>query len=195
MILHWGALEAEYGAEVAPHRAKFESAAWDTYAMLCSRLLPSGARVVANDQLHAEAELLRYRAWQSDLPGALLTMRPSHAVQTVGVLVLNRSPCRNCAKLLISGLSQLATRVHGHFPEIQLILAFRGAYLGHAEADEDGHEWYRQATTTGDLERLDDAGWRLCVLQVGQKLSTRGRWILEAVQRLPRNIGSPRALM
>jgi hypothetical protein len=35
MILHWGALEAEYGAEVAPHRAKFESAAWDTYAMLC----------------------------------------------------------------------------------------------------------------------------------------------------------------
>ena len=101
--------------------------------------------------------------------------------------MLNRSPCRECTKQLIVGINELAVRLHARFPEIQAILACRGAYLGKAEADEDGEEWFRQATTTGDLERLDDAGWRVCVLQVGPQLSTRGKWLLQAIKRLPRN--------
>lgn len=192
MILHWNELVACYGNDVLQHQDKFESADWPTYAMLCSRLLRSGSRVVTNDSLHAEGELLRHRAWRSALPAALLTLRASRDGQTLGVLALNRSPCRECTKALISGLNELAVRVHGHFPEIQFILACRGAYLGKAEADEDGNAWYRQATTTGDLERLDDAGWRVCVLQVGPTLSTRGKWLLEAVQRLHRNNAGPR---
>ena len=187
MILNWNELVACYGVDVAPHRQKFESADWATYAMFCSRLLRSGSRVVANDSLHAEGELLRHRAWRSALPVALRTLRPSNDPQTFGVLVLNRSPCRECTKLLIVGINQLAVRMHARFPDIQVILACRGAYLGKAEPDEDGEAWFRQATTTGDLARLDDAGWRLCVLQVGQQLSTRGKWLLEAIKRLPRN--------
>jgi hypothetical protein len=192
MILYWNDLVACYGVDVVPHRRKFESADWATYAMFCSRLLRSGSRVVANDALHAEGELLRHRAWRSALPAALRTLRPSTEHRTIGVLVLNRSPCRECTKLLIAGLNELAVRLHALFPNLQAILACRGAYLGRAEPDEDGQAWYRQATTTGDLERLDDAGWRVCVLQVGSELSTRGKWLLEAIERLPRNVTGPR---
>ena len=183
MILHWDQLASCYGVEVVRHRPKFASADWATYAMFCSRLLHAGSRVVANDALHAEGELLRHEAWRVELR----TLQPSGDVQTLGVLALNRTPCRDCTTLLIAGLNELAIRIHGHLPKIQLILACRGAYQGKVSADEDGAEWYRQATTTGDLERLDDAGWRVCVLQVGTALSTRGKWLLEAVQRLPRN--------
>ena len=192
MILHWHQLVTQYGNDVLQHQQKFESADWPTYAMLCSRLLRSGSRVVVNDSLHAEGELLRHRAWRSALPAALKTLKASGDRQTLGVLVLNRSPCRDCTKALIAGLNELAVHVHAQLPEIQFILACRGAYLGKATADEDGSEWYRQATTTGDLERLDDAGWRVCVLQVGSTLSTRGKWLLEAVQRLHRNNAGPR---
>src|ERR1700754_3235005 len=100
MILQWNDLVAAYGVDVVSHRQKFETADYATYAMFCSRLLRSGSRVVANDSLHAEGELLRHRAWRSALPAALRTLRPSTHTQTIGVLALNRSPCRDCTKLL-----------------------------------------------------------------------------------------------
>jgi len=39
-------------------------------------------------------------------------------------------------------------------------------------------------TTQNDLIRLRDAGWELCVLQVGPNLSARGQILLEGIERV-----------
>jgi hypothetical protein len=35
----------------------------------------------------------------------------------------------------------------------------------------------------------------VCVLQVGQQLSARGKWLLQAIERLPRNVAAARVAM
>ena len=41
-----------------------------------------------------------------------------------------------------------------------------------------------QTTTQNDLVRLHDAGWELCVLQVGLTLSACRRLLLEGIERV-----------
>ena len=139
MILHWSELVACYGTDVVEHqkssnrqigqRTQCYAAVFSLEsASRCQRHTACGGRVAPPPGLAIGS------------PAALRTMRPSREAVTLWALVKNRSPCRECTKVLISGLNDLAIRVHAMFPEIQFILACRGAYLGKAEEDGDGED-------------------------------------------------------
>jgi len=57
----------------------------------------------------------------------------------------------------------------------RFVLASRGNYVGRNLAN---------ATKITDLIRLRDAGWEMCVLQVGDRLSARGAELLVAIERI-----------
>jgi hypothetical protein len=50
--------------------------------------------------------------------------------------------------------------------------------------DDSARDFYESATTVGDLRRLRDVGWELCVLQTGTELPPSGRELLQAIQAL-----------
>jgi hypothetical protein len=174
VILHWDQLPLHYGADAHRHRHHFETAGQTTYGLLCCRYTPADDRLTYSHGEHAEASLLKSRNWSEQLPAALGTWTP-HNDTIVTTIVINRSPCPNCSGLLVGGLE----RLHRAYPVAaernRFILASRGNYVGRKLAD---------ATKITDLVRLRDAGWELCVLQVGGQLSPRGRELLEAIERI-----------
>ena len=88
-------------------------------------------------------------------------------------IAINRSPCRSCSTLLIKALDDLHARFPLRCQQNRFVLACRGVY-------EDVE--MVNATTSNDLIRLKDAGWELCVLQVGSELPDRGRELLKGIE-------------
>ena len=174
MILHWEQLVLHYGSALNQHRPRFEQAGQTTYGLLCCRYSPTEDELGYSAGDHAEANLLRTALWTAHLPNALRAWTPHDSSITV-TLAINRSPCRNCTALLINALSALYRNFPARGPGNRFILAARGAY-------EDAGMTTR--TTQNDLHRLHDAGWELCVLQVGPTLSARGRILLEGIERV-----------
>lgn len=174
MILHWDQLVLHYGSGIGIHRPRFEEASQTTYGLLCCRYSPTEDELGSSAGAHAEANLLRSALWTTHLPNALRRWTPRDSRITV-TLALNRSPCRTCAALLIGALGALYRDFPARGPRNRFILAARGAY-------EDAAMVAR--TTQNDLVRLRDAGWELCVLQVGPTLPARGRLLLEGIERV-----------
>jgi hypothetical protein len=174
MILHWDPLVLHYGSGIGAHRSRFEEASQTTYGLLCCRYSPTEDELGYSAGAHAEANLLQSALWTTHLPNALRQWTPRDSRITV-TMALNRSPCRACAALLIDALSALYREFPARSPQNRFILAARGAY-------EDANMVTR--TTQNDLVRLRDAGWELCVLQVGRTLSARGRILLEGIERV-----------
>jgi len=174
MILHWAQLVLHYGPTIDAHRPRFEVAGQTTYGLLCCRYSPTEDQLGYSTGAHAEANLLRSALWTTHLPSALRQWTP-HDSPIIVTLVLNRSPCQNCTVLLIDALSALYRDFPARGPGNRFILAAKGAY-------EDATMATR--TTQNDLIRLRDAGWELCVLQVGPNLSARGQILLEGIERV-----------
>jgi hypothetical protein len=174
MILHWDQLVLHYGSGIGVHRPRFEEASQTTYGLLCCRYSPTEDELGSSAGAHAEANLLRSALWTTHLPNALRRWTPRDSRITV-TLALNRSPCRTCAARLIGALGALYRDFPARGPRNRFILAARGAY-------EDAAMVAR--TTQNDLVRLRDAGWELCVLQVGPTLPARGRLLLEGIERV-----------
>jgi hypothetical protein len=172
MILHWEQLPLHYGPEVATHRGRFETAGQTTYGILCCRFGPDDVRLASQDGEHAEARLLQHEIWTTHIPQALDRWEPRDNPIVV-TMAINRSPCRNCSALLVTALGALSRRFPARCDMNRFILASRGIY-------EDAR--MQQATTRNDLVRLRDAGWELCVLQVGATLPPVGRHLLEGIQ-------------
>jgi hypothetical protein len=79
----------------------------------------------------------------------------------------------------VQALSDLQWKHSLSFQHARFILASRGAYRGTVSSGG----WYEQATTVGDLRRLRDAGWELCVLQAAHVLPEAGQELLQALER------------
>ena len=174
MILHWEQLVLYYGGELSLHRSRFDKATQTTYGLLCCRLSPNDYQLTASSGEHAEQRLLQTDIWRDHVLQAIGNWEQLDT-QIVTTIAINRSPCRDCTNLLINALKQL----HQQFPlraqRNRFILASRGAY-------EDRDMINR--TTQNDLIRLRNAGWELCVLQVGSSLSDRGQILQEGIERI-----------
>jgi len=184
-ILEWSELQLCYGAEIAVYRERFATAGDTTHALLCCRFTPSNSRIRSSGGQHAERKLLMSSLWTKEIPTAFANWLPADksASPIVVTLVINRSPCRDCTGWLVKALTDLQWRFAARVPQGQFLLACRGAYEG--KPTEAGY--YEHATTIGDLKLLQDAGWRICVLQVGDELSPSGKQLLQALQRLRNN--------
>jgi len=174
MILHWRQLVLHFGPEIDAYRHHFEVAGRATFGLLCCRFTPDDDRLDQSAGDHAEARLLQSVNWRTQLPQALAAWTPYNSPIVVA-MVINRSPCQNCAELLIAALSDLSRRFPAAVEANRFILASRGAY-------EDAA--MRVATRQVDLVGLRDAGWELCVLQTGGELSARGDILREGIERV-----------
>lgn len=183
MTMTWDALTACYGSELEKHRAKFDEAGQTTYALLCCRFTRSNDRLAASSGDHAEARLLVTGLWLQEVPGALQARTYEDAGIFLVTLAVNRTPCPGCTEKLIRALGQLHDRYPARMERARFLLACRGAYRG--QPGEDGR--YDDATTIGGLNRLQRAGWELCVLRVGESLPPSGQELLYAVKALGRD--------
>jgi hypothetical protein len=172
MILHWKQLELHFGPQIHQHRARFESAGETTYALLCCRYSPLEDRITSNDVDHAEGRLLNSDEWQVGITRALNSWTPGLG-RIVVVLAINRSPCRDCAGLLIDALEGLQRRFPLACEYSQFILACRGLYSGRR---------YILGTRKNAFPRLKDAGWKQCVLQLDADLPGVGRELLREIE-------------
>lgn len=179
MILHWQQMVLHYGGAVGVHRHRFERASQATYALLCCRFAPGEDRLVANAVDHAERRLLQSSLWRTEIPEAIAGSSSLDRNKIVVTMAVNRSPCPDCARRLTQSLIDLHHRFPKRMDHARFVLASRGAYQGRVtDAGYFGH-----ATTTGDLRRLRDVGWEVCVLQLGGELSPSGQQLLEATER------------
>jgi hypothetical protein len=183
MILDWPELLMCYGADIAEYRDRFATAGETTNALLCCRFTPSNSRVAASGGAHAERKLLISSLWTREIPEAFANWNPIGSAPIVVTLVINRTPCRACTGTLVKALSVLQWHFAARVPQARFLLACRGAYEG--KPNEAGY--YENATTTGDLKVLQDVGWSLCVLKVGDELSPSGRQLLQALGNLSDN--------
>jgi len=180
MILHWDQVPLYYGSELVAHRHRFAQAAQSTYALLCCRLTPGNDRMRASGGAHAEEKLLQSDLWTDELPRALAAWSPLSRGRIVVTMLVSRTPCRTCTDALVQALVTLQWNHPASFPHARFILACRGAYQGCVT--DSGY--YGNATTVGGLTRLGNAGWELCVLQVGDTLPRSGSDLLQAIRRL-----------
>jgi len=174
MILHWEQLVMHFGPELAIHQPKFEKAWRATYAMLCCRWFPANDKLAQNQGPHAEARLLASDHWQTHLPAALAAWDARND-PIVTCLVINRSPCPSCAGELVTSLAKLHRRFPVACDRGRFVLASLGVY---------DPACVEAATKIPDLVRLREAGWELCVLQVGSELTGRGEELKQALERL-----------
>jgi hypothetical protein len=181
MILHWRQLPLHYGGEVDAHRVHFEEAGQTTYALLCCRFAPGNDRLAPSGGDHAERKLLASPLWTQEIPVALANWSTLNHSRIVVTMAINRTPCPACTRALVHALTELQWKFALRFEHARFILACRGAYQG--TISEAG--FYEQATTTGDLRLLQEAGWELCVLQLSEALPPSGRELLQALERQP----------
>jgi hypothetical protein len=173
MILLWEQLVLHYGAELGAHRWRFEEGHQTTYALLCCRFAPGGDYLRYNANEHAEIRLLESDMWTEQIPRALENWT-DFSSRIVVTMAVNRSPCRGCARRLADALMDLHHRFPVRCDRNRFLLASRGAYEDRA---------MKISTTMASLAALRDAGWELCVLQVGQEVEV-GRQLRIALERM-----------
>jgi hypothetical protein len=173
MIVHWQQLTQFYGNELARYRGRFEAAHRATFGLLCCRLAAGDDRLDVSQGEHAEERLLGSSIWTHDIPAALNEWTSLNDT-IVATMVLNRSPCRNCAALLASALTNLARHFPARVEANRFLLAARGQYWGQGP---------QAMTLIPDLRQLSEAGWELAVLQVGNELPDRGDELLANIER------------
>lgn len=174
MILQWNELVRYYGPPIGNYQGDLDNAGQTTYALICSNISNAQNRRVRSGSVHAERRALDTPLWMTSLRQHLGNWMPGNPAPVV-TLAINRSPCSDCARILSARLEAMTARSPAAAQQSRFILAALGAY-------EDNDMAVR--TTDQDLRRLDQAGWELCVLQVGANLSDRGAILQEGLQRL-----------
>jgi hypothetical protein len=170
MLLSWERLMAYYGAdELAIHRWRFEQAGETTHGMLCCRWSPDGDRVRASSGEHCEVRLLQTDLWTQHIPGAVRAWTPANQ-PIVTAMVLNRTPCADCTNRLVEALEALQKQYPVACENNRFLLVCRGKYWGRGPG---------VMTLIPHLRRLREAGWELCVLQMGSDLPPSGRELAE----------------
>src|SRR5262245_22963955 len=161
MLLSWERLIAYYGArELASHRWRFEQAHETTYGALCCRWVPGDDRVRASSDEHCEVRLVQSDLWDEQLPAALRAWTPRDQ-PFVTAMVLNRTPCSACSTRLTAALERLQKQYPVACETNRFLLVCRGKYTGRQPGT---------MTLIPHLRKLREAGWELCVLQMGSEL-------------------------
>ena len=194
MLIHWNQLANYYGDEINAHRGHFHNPGQSTYGLLCCRFANEHTRLTCSQGDHAEERLLQSTLWQQTEQAVhqWISFKTDDSSKAVVTLTLNRSPCHaRCVPALFNALNELQLNYSRRFFEHwRFILACRGAYQG--KVTEAGY--YENSTTALDLERLDNAGWNVCVLQTtlpaagqsirpGEGLPPSGRALLQTLMR------------
>ena len=172
MILHWEQLVLHYGPEIAPHRPKFEAAGQTTYGLLCCRFAPDDKQFASRDGDHAEVRLLQHQNWTEHIPLALEHWEPRDSPIVV-VLAINRSPCPQLLRVLVTAL--VPSTGASPWPAIRTGSSWR------REASTRTPACSRPPPATTWFASREPAG-RLCVLQMGATLPPVGNHLLEGIQ-------------
>lgn len=183
-VLNWDDAVAYFGGELKPHKIPLSEATMATYCVLACRSAMGGtSKLISGDGEHAERKLVMSEIWQSDIDTALSGWDPRAAPMLILVL-LNRSPCGDCAHLLSSALHKFNDRYALTTEKQHFVLASLGYY--HSNKDivrgETGHS--QTFTTQKGLRELAEAGWKLCTLAFGKDLTRRGRELNTYLQQL-----------
>lgn len=174
MILQWKDLAECYGNKINNYKINFETAGRTTFALLfCSKYTyQEHSMMESSNGVHAEEKLLETDMWKKEIPKALKDSTELSGSRIIVTMVINRSPCELCSPYLISALNRLHYDFPVQFEKSCFILASKGYY-------ED--KKFKIATKVSTLKKLKMAGWRLCVLQTGDKISKRGYGLLKAL--------------
>ena len=201
MLIHWNQLVNYYGHEINAHRGHFHNPGQSTYGLLCCRFADEHSRLACSQGDHSEERLLQSTLWRQIEQAVQhwISFKTDHGSKAVVTLALNRSPCHpRCVPALYNALNELQYHYSRRFFEQwRFILACRGAYQG--QVTDAGY--YENSTTALDLERLDNAGWTVCVLQTnlpaagqsfrpGEGLPPSGRALLQTLMR-KKNLSRP----
>ncbi|MDT4328613.1 hypothetical protein ACQE3D_10295 [Methylomonas sp. MS20] len=200
MLLHWRQLTKYYGEELNAHLGHFHTPGQTTYGLLCCRFAQEHTRLMASQGEHSEERLLQSLLWRQieRTVQAWYSFNTDERAKAVVTLVLNRSPCHSrCVPALFDALNHLQYNFSKRFfDHWRFILACRGAYQG--KVTDAG--FYEHSTTTRDLQRLEDAGWQVCVLQtttpvgntfdLGEGLPPGGQALLQGLMNV-KNVSRP----
>ena len=182
MILHWEQIVLHYGemgeAFIRSHQMKFEKAHQSTYGILYSPVCIDECEIMSSGGVHAEEKLLNTDTWKIQIPEALARFNSAYNNKFNVILGLNRTPCGNCTQLLVKAINKL----HNQFPlrtsQNRFILASLGAYRPNETRSVNNR------TTVGNLSALKNAGWELCVLQTGARLTANGIMLQSVLENM-----------
>jgi hypothetical protein len=183
-ILHWNDAVAYFGNELKAHRLALGEASMATHCLLACRSVHSGtAKVVSGDGEHAERRLLQSTVWKTEINTALSAWHPHDAPMLV-LVVLNRSPCADCAHSLADALHKFNDRYALTTEKQHFVLASLGYYHSNKDIVRSAAGLPQTFTTDRGMRALAEAGWKLCALDFGQGLTLRGREFHAYLQQL-----------
>ena len=197
MILHWEQIANHYGfGEIEikrgkhqgkwvardyleQYRKKYLRAENATYGFLFSPVSFEEIEMTqSGDGKHAEENLMETATWNRDIPVAINNAFEGYS-DTFNVIVgINRTPCGNCTSLLVNKLNALHRRFPLRVEKARFILASLGAYRPNETKPQNPR------TAIKDLSLLKAAGWELCVLQTGSRLTQNGAVLKETLEHL-----------
>mgnify|MGYP000588424854 FL=1 len=102
------------------------------------------------------------------------------------LLMLNRSPCGDCAQILANALHEFNDRYALTTERQHFVLASLGYYHSHKPAVRGDSGSFKTFTTDKGLSTLTEAGWKLCTLEFGNGLTRRGQELHTYLSGLPR---------
>ena len=197
MILHWDQVALHYGHGrieikrgqnsgnwlardyLAQYKKKYLRAENATYGFLFSPVSFEEIEMTqSGGGKHAEENLMATKTWNTDIPVAIDNAFQGYSDTFNVILGINRTPCGNCTNLLVEKLAELHRRFPRRVENARFILASLGAYRPNETRPDNPR------TAIKDLTLLKKAGWELCVLQTGDRLTQNGRVLHETLENL-----------
>ncbi|MDD2759207.1 MAG: hypothetical protein PHH11_02815 [Methylomonas sp.] len=188
-VLRWADAVSFFGDELVQHERFLSRATQTTYGLLVSRSVQQGQTLLENREgEHAEERLVLSPFWVSGVVNALESWDVRDAPMVV-MLAINRAPCASCSHILAGELHALHRRFPLRVEKQYFILASLGYYQGRdfmtnqlspntLNTRSVGSQRSQSVTTDRGLNELSDAGWRLCVMDFGHGVTSRGSELL-----------------
>ncbi len=190
----------EVGPEPQGEAERFEYQEQTTYAMLVVDGRQIGQTMASKGkEKHAERRLLDSRDWQDVLAKARSDALATPPRKTVIDFVVNRAPCHSvvdrprgpgekegCVRLLCDALKRFHALPGGS--EARQHITFNLVATGVYEQIGGGAPREQGTTTSSDLLRLANAGWRLHGLQVGKEQKPFGRQLTTGIMNMLRRL-------
>lgn len=182
MILHWEQIVLHYGKNgdqnIKQHKEKLAKAHQSTYGLLYSHVNFDEIELKSSGGGHAEEKIIASDAWQKHIPRAISQQAWGTKEQFNVIIALNRSPCGSCTRLLVNALGDIQRRYPLRAFNNRFILASLGAYGAYNPEPGD------KRTSVANLTALKNAGWELCVLQVGSSLTRDGSQLATCLETI-----------
>jgi hypothetical protein len=183
-ILRWSDAVGYFGDDIEGHRGALCKATQSTYGLLACRIAEGDASsVVSGGGEHAERKLIRSSVWNEDLNATLSSWDPRRTPMLV-LVMLNRSPCGDCAHLLASALHRFNDKYALTTENQHFVLAALGYYHSNTEKERKNGAPPQTYTTDRGLRALKEAGWKLCTLSFDIGLTRRGQELNNYLNRL-----------